>query len=147
MPNHHRLASSASLLLLSALSACGTIRPGHVPTTVSDGMVITAEHIRRSGAKDAWHALRISGTHLLIRENAWSDETRTSNRGMGSLILSNQVLVVVDGTHLNGWTFLREVPANTIEFIEILSGPAGTLRYGTPGGNGVIVVKTRTPTT
>ncbi len=138
----HRLAV---LLVLLSTSACSTIKPGTARAGSAPGRVITAEQIARSGASNAWEALRRSGTHLLVRENTRSEQARISHRGPNSLLLSNEVLIIVDGIHLADWMYLREIPAATIVHIRILSGAQGTVQYGTPAGNGVIVVSTAPP--
>jgi outer membrane cobalamin receptor len=133
------------LSMLLSTGACGTLRPGITREGHASGRTITAEQIARSGATNAWEALRRSGTHLLVRENTRSEQARISHRGANSLLLSNEVLVVVDGIHLTDWTYLREIPAASIAYIRIMSGPQGTVQYGTPAGNGVIVVSTAVP--
>ena len=135
----------AVLSLLISTSACSTIRPGTARPGSTPGRVITAEQIARSGADNAWEALRRSGTHLLVRENTRSGQARISHRGPNSLLLSNEVLVIVDGIHLADWAYLREIPAASIAHIRIMSGAEGTVQYGTPAGNGVIVVSTAPP--
>jgi outer membrane cobalamin receptor len=53
------------------------------------------------------------------------------------------VQVVIDGALVNdGVQALENIPANSVEFIQILSGRESVLRYGSTGGNGVIIVKT-----
>lgn len=133
------------LSMLLSTSACSTLRPGTTRAGSTPGRVITAEQIARSGATNAWEALRRSSTHLLIRENSRGEQARISYRGPNSLLLSNEVLVIVDGIHLVGWTYLREIPAASIAYIQIMTGPQATVQYGTPAGNGVIVVSTAPP--
>ncbi len=133
------------LSILLSTGACSTLKPGTTRAGTAPGRVITAEQIARSGATNAWEALRRSSTHLLVRENSRGEQARISHRGANSLLLSNEVLVVVDGIHLTDWTYLREIPAASIAYIRIMSGPQGTVQYGTPAGNGVIVVSTAVP--
>ena len=139
------LATASFALMLSA-SACANIKAGQEIRSTPEGNVITAEQIRHSGATNGWEAVRRNGGHhLLIRQNGRDDDVRITHRGVGSLLLSNQVLVVLDGNHLMDWSYLREIPAVTIADIRVLSGPQATLRYGTTAGNGAIVVRTRPP--
>lgn len=107
--------------------------------------MITAEQISRSGATNAWEALRRSGTHLLVRENSRSEQARISHRGPNSLLLSNEMLVIVDGIQLVNWSYLRDIPAASIAPIQIMLGAQATVQYGTPAGNGAIIVSTGVP--
>jgi outer membrane cobalamin receptor len=104
--------------------------------------MITGEQIRRSGATDAWEALRRTGTHLNMREGPTGQPSRLSRRGPSSILLSNEPLVVIDGARMIDFRTLRQVPAQIIASIRILSGHQGTTHYGTGAGNGVIVVET-----
>ena len=141
------LTNPAVLLsILLSTGACSTVRPSSNRADTTPGRVITSEQIARSGATNAWEALRRSSTHLLVRENSRTEQARISHRGPNSLLLSNEVLVIVDGIHLTDWMYLREIPAASIAHIRIMSGAEGTVRYGTPAGNGVIVVSTAPPT-
>jgi outer membrane cobalamin receptor len=105
--------------------------------------VITAEQIRKSGATDAWDALRRVGTHLSMRESSTGQPARLGNRGQSSLLLSSEPLVVIDGVRMVDFRSLNSVPAEIISSIRILAGYEGTTRFGTGAGNGVIVVETR----
>lgn len=143
---HVRLVCTATVaVIMLGSQACGHQRSSTAGTPSRSG-VITAADIERSGAKNAWEALRRhGGNHLLIRENARSDDARITHRGANSLLLSNQILVIVDGVHLTGWSYLREIPAFSVADIRIMSAREATLKYGTPAGNGAVVVRTRPP--
>ncbi len=82
---------------------------------------------------------------MLIRHNSRDHQARITHRGASSLLLSNAVVVVVDGTHMADWTYLREIPAETIHSIQVLSGSQATIRFGTPAGTGAVVVRTGVP--
>ncbi|CAN5878607.1 hypothetical protein BH23GEM5_BH23GEM5_17870 [soil metagenome] len=128
------------LLLLPACSANQHVVPRR---TAGEGRLITAEQIRRSGANNAWDALRRVGTHLSMRESSNGQPSRLSNRGLSSLLLSNDPLVVIDGVRMIDFRTLNTVPASIISSIRVLAGHEGTTRYGTGAGNGVIVVETK----
>lgn len=139
------LRSLLGCLVIVSTAACSAHSPSGQSSFKSSGRTITAEQIRKSGAKNAWEALRRGNTHLLIRQNTRDDQVRVSHRGRSSLLLSPEVLVVVDGVQMRDAHYLREIPAETVRYIQILSGREGTVWYGTPAGNGVIVVKTGVP--
>jgi hypothetical protein len=78
--------------------------------------------------------------------------SRVRIRGQSSLLLGNDPLLVVDGTRLTPTTntATTQVPSRfddidigDIATIEIIKGPAGSLRYGTGAANGVVVITTR----
>lgn len=135
-----RSALALSMLLL--LPACSANQ--HVTSRKSqgEGRVITAEQIRKSGATNAWDALRRVGTHLAMRESSTGQPARLMNRGQSSILLSSEPLVVIDGVRMIDFRTLNSVPAEIIASIRLLAGHEGTTRYGTGAGNGVIVVET-----
>src|SRR5919106_1740146 len=86
----------ALLLIVSASAAC--TRPS-APTTRPEresGRVITREQITRSGAVDAWQALRHYGTFLEIKEDRRGNGGHVYQRGRGSFLLSSELMLVVD---------------------------------------------------
>lgn len=135
------------LLLVAALapfSACHALRPENMPAGAHGGKVITSKQIQESGATTAWDAIRRNGTFFSTGENTAGKPTGLSRRGRGSMVLSENPLVVLDGAHTSDYTLLREIPAHVIESIRIFAGVEGTRYFGTGGGNGVILVRTRT---
>jgi hypothetical protein len=132
-----------ALLLLPGLLACSHVRGSGKPLEDRQGKVISAAEIEKSGARNAWDALRRAGTHLRLTEGARGEPGTVRKRGAGSMVLSNAPTVVLDGVLLVDFRTLIEVPAVIIEEIRILNGVDGTARYGTGSGNGVIVVTTR----
>jgi outer membrane cobalamin receptor len=132
-----------AFLLLTSLGGCGTLRPANIGTPVQAGRLITAEQIKNSGAVDAWDALRRKANYLSLRETYSGEPTRLSSRGRSSILLSEIPLVVVDGIRIADFRHLRQIPAATVASIRILNGVEGTAHYGTSGGNGVILVRTK----
>jgi outer membrane cobalamin receptor len=135
--------STLALAALLLLPACGANQQVTHRRSDGGGRVITAEQIRRSGATDAWDALRRVGTHLSMRESSQGQPARLGNRGQSSLLLPSEPLVVIDGVRMIDFRSLNSVPAEIIASIRILAGHEGTTRYGTGAGSGVIVVETR----
>lgn len=137
-----RLAPLA-LLLAVAATGCATL-PGADGTAPNprEGQILTREQIARSGARDAWEALRRGGTRLNIQYTRQGDPARVTHRGIDSFELGAQVLLVLDGTHMNSLASLREIRAESVDYIQVLPARVGVVKYGTAGGNGVVVVRT-----
>ena len=131
------------LSLVVSVTACAGAELRGRSAPQSEGKLITAEMIEKSGAATAWDALRRSGTHLSFRENMRGEPTSLTYRGRSSIYLSSAPLVMLDGIRVSNYTVLRDVPAQTVALIRILTGVDGTKYYGTGGGNGVILVQTK----
>lgn len=97
---------------------------------------------------------KISGVNVPIDNGP--DMARTIIRGMKSIKLQNSPLIVLDGVPLRrtdetgapgSQNFLSDTrfldPSNIAE-ITVLKGLAATNRYGSEGGNGVIIITTKT---
>ncbi len=105
-------------------------------------VVVTAEQIEESGADNAAEALAsVPGFYSPDYGNPGSVRT-PSLRGASS----GQVLVIVDGVRRNdarsGGVDLADIPAESIERIEVLKGGASSL-YGADAVGGVIVITTK----
>ncbi len=107
--------------------------------------VISGEDIRRSGAANLPEALRLApNLHVSMHYNGGYIVTA---RGFASSS-GNKMLVLLDGRSVYTPFFsgvfwdANDVPLESIERIEVISGPAGTL-WGTNAVNGVINVITR----
>lgn len=107
--------------------------------------VISAEHIRRSGAANIPEALRLApGVHVArFSNNRWS----VSIRSFGGRFAS-KLLVLQDGRSLYSplfsgvfWEF-NDIPLELVERIEIVRGPGASL-WGANAVNGVINIITR----
>lgn len=102
--------------------------------------VITAEQIRRSGARSIPEALAlVPGMHVArLSENNWSVSARGANE-----MLFNKLLVSIDGRSIFNpmtsgviWENVKMMMAD-IERIEVLLGPSGTM-WGGNAANGVV---------
>jgi iron complex outermembrane recepter protein len=106
--------------------------------------VLTAEDIRRSGARTLPDALRlVPGVHVArIDGSKWS----VTARGFGGQF-ANKLLVLIDGrsvyTPLFGGVFwdLQDLLMEDVERIEVIRGP-GAVQWGANAVNGVINVIT-----
>ncbi len=138
--------SAFSFLAVTLVAACATAPAGD-PTAPKEreGQIITREEIERSGARDGWEALRWGATHLNFQYTREGSPVRVTHRGVDSFSIDPQVLLIVDGAQMQGLSFLENIPANNIEYIQILAARVGVVKYGTGAGNGVIVVKTGVP--
>lgn len=132
------------VVTVSTLGACVRSPASPSAREAETARTITREQIRRSGALDAWQALRHFGQYLEIKENLRGDG-RVFHRGRGSFLLSSQLMLIVDEVQIADFQYLKQIPAETVEFIRIFGGAEGTARYGTGGGNGVVVVRTGPP--
>jgi iron complex outermembrane receptor protein len=118
------------------------------PATMSYPIsVVTAEEIRRSGARSVPDALRLV-PGVDVAELTYG-ATAVSPRGFHGL-LSNGILVLVDGRQIfdtfYGGTFWGSWPfqLEDIEQIEVIRGPAGVI-WGANAFNGVINIITKDP--
>jgi len=117
-------------------------RLGDAPASV---FVISADDIRRSGARSLPEALRLAPNLQVARAPA-GGYTITARGFSGNS--ANKQLVMIDGrsvyTPLFSGVFwdVQQLPMESIERIEVVSGPGGTL-WGTNAVNGVINVITK----
>ncbi len=141
-----RSAFSFLAVTLTLVAACATAPVGD-PTAPKEreGQIITREDIERSGARDGWEALRWGATHLNFQHTREGSPVRVTHRGVDSFFIDPQVLLIVDGAQMQGLSFLENIPANNIEYIQILAARVGVVKYGTGAGTGVVVVKTGVP--
>ena len=138
--------SAFSFLAVTLVAACATAPAGDPAAPKErEGQIITREDIERSGARDGWEALRRGRTHLNFQSVRQGSPTRVTHRGVDSFVVNPQVLLIVDGVQMQGLSFLENIPANNIEYIQILTARVGVVKYGTGAGNGVVVVKTGVP--
>ena len=135
-------AVAASCALILGGCAAKMLPP---PAPRHSARLITREDIERSGAADAYEALKRAGTFLKIAEQK-SGEIRASERGNSSILLSPQILLVVDEVRMLNLNSLKDIRADAVESMEMLSGAEATPLYGTGSSNGVLVVRTRIPT-
>lgn len=147
MPNRHRLAP-ALLALGILVSGCQTTpsRPPADDSMIPGGVLISRDQIDRSGARDAYEALIRARTHLVIEETRGNNPARIFHRGRDSLVDSGQVLVILDGTptSMGAVAALKEIPAQQILYMKVLSAREATPRYGMLAGNGAVYVRTAT---
>lgn len=115
--------------LLVGTASCGasTGRP-----LASGSAAITAEEIVGTGHSDAYSLVQALRPQWLRVRGA------ASVRGG-----STQVQVYLDGSHMGGVSFLRQIATQSVGRIEYLDGIEATQRWGLDHGSGAIVVQTR----
>jgi outer membrane cobalamin receptor len=106
------------------------------------GTVITRAEIETYDVRNAFEVILRARTHLNIQHVGEGSEPRVTHRGVDSIVLSPQVLFVVDGTRVSSVDHLRNIPVESLAHIQILSAREATPRFGTSGGNGAILVWT-----
>lgn len=101
--------------------------------TGRDANVITAPELSRSGAANAYDAIRQIRPELL------------RSRDPGTLVYfkASRPAVAVDNTILGGVEVLRAMPRDTVARIEYVSPWQAAKRYGSTFGNGVMLIETR----
>ncbi|WP_342114926.1 TonB-dependent receptor plug domain-containing protein [Pseudoduganella sp. OTU4001] len=117
-------------------------RLGDAPASI---FVITAEDLRRSGARSLPEALRLApNLHVAVSTAGGYVVTARGFSGNGT----NKQLVMIDGRSIYSPLFsgvfwdAQYLPMESIERIEVISGPGGTL-WGTNAMNGVINIITK----
>ncbi|HET9708568.1 MAG TPA: Plug domain-containing protein [Gemmatimonadales bacterium] len=129
---------------LAFLSACAHMHGTHdtVPSS-GDRIFITQEQIARSGASNAWEALKRNAPQLTYREGRNGQPTVLERRGRSSFVLNDAPLLFVDGVQFPDFRNLQSIPAAQLASIEILDGVDGTTYYGTGAEGGVILIRTK----
>jgi iron complex outermembrane receptor protein len=123
-------------------------RPERLQEAPASVFVITAEDIRRSGARSLPEALRLAPNLQVARSN--NTGYYITARGMNGTSNSpaNKMLVMIDGRSVYSPLFSGvfwdepDVMLEDVERIEVISGPGGTL-WGVNAVSGVINVTTR----
>jgi iron complex outermembrane receptor protein len=124
-------------------------RPERLQEAPASVFVITADDIRRSGARSLPEVLRLAPNLQVARSS--NANYFISARGMNGTGNSpaNKLLVMIDGRSVYSPLFSGvfwdepDVMLEDIERIEVISGPGGTL-WGVNAVNGVINIITRT---
>lgn len=145
----HLSTIAATALIAVNVCACASAHHGTDSRPRRDPNLITREDIVRTGARDAFEALRLANTHISLSEGrgqmTLTRDVQATSRGRSSFILSPQMLLVVDEVQRLDVAALHEIPADNVAWIRILTSLEATPLYGTEGGNGAIVVRTRIP--
>jgi len=123
---------------------CAGLHPAGTSHAPTSGKVVTAKRIQASGARTAWEALKFNVYSHRFLEDRKGPQRIASRRGQGSLILVEEPLLFLDGVRVEDIGLLRDIPANAISRITVLTGPEGTMQYGLDSVAGVILIETGT---
>jgi len=85
---------------------------------------------------------QVSGVNIQATEGEAGSAPTIQIRGVGSITGSSSPLIVVDGIVV-GSDFLGNLDMNDVESFEILKDAASAAIYGARGGNGVIIISTK----
>ncbi len=103
---------------------------------------VSADVISKTPVTDVGSALQGRVAGISVDEQGGPGNTSVVRiRGFGSNG-NNDVLYVIDGVQMRGGSNL--INPNNIETITVLKDPSTTALYGAQGGNGVIVITTKT---
>ena len=138
------LALTAATLLFS--SACASARRAENSSVTVPGKIITEEMISSYAVTNAYEVLRKTGHYITSRDDGPNGGTSIrSRRGKTSVLMpySDVPRVIVDGSRLSDLRGLRDIPAASIAWIQLLDGIEGTIYEGTNAGAGVIIIVTK----
>ena len=97
---------------------------------------------------------RTAGVQVIQTQGVIGSSPNVRIRGVGSLSLSNEPLVVVDGIRFSNESEpgnvsgvrinrLSTLDPEDVESIDVIRGPSAAALYGTAASNGVVIVKTK----
>lgn len=137
----------APIVLATAfvLSACA-IRPRAQEPDAGAGRIISSETIAKSGARTMWDALVLNVKHTSFGHDGSGAATGASKRGASSISFQDRVAIFLDHQRIYNIELLQQMPARSIDRIQVLSGLDGTTYYGTNAGDGVIRIITKVGT-
>lgn len=142
--NRPLLAVALVPLLLGACATSATPGGGDAAPGPEAGRVIDAEAIAESKAANAWEVLRDLAIVNTTETPGKGIYRMRGRRGRSSLSLASSdiPLVVVDGVRVIELGTLRQIPANVIESVRVLSAIEGTRYVGTNATAGVVLIET-----
>ena len=135
-----RITSAAGLVLALAASACHRNRPA------DPGPAVTRKDIEDKQGESIEKQLQSKSPGVVV--TTLPDGSIAVNiRGSSSQLASNEPLYVIDDIPITPGPggALVGVNPHDIESIAVLKNPEDTAIYGSRGGNGVIVIKTKRP--
>ncbi len=132
-------------LFAALLGAC--VSPSRAPRELSSNSTetFTAEQIARSGFTNAWDFLRARARQYDFYEDRYGRPRGIkTRRGRSTINMagSDMPMILIDGARLSDFSALRDLPADAISSIEVLSGITGTAAQGTNAAAGVIYIHT-----
>jgi len=134
--------SLVALALAIGATACASAGGSPRAPSPIDGDFWDAAAIEESGATNAWDALQRLAFSMHPRDDGVSPQAfgRGTQRQLRD---TRSTLVVIDGLEIPDLRVLRDIPANLIRSIQVMSVTRALIRYGNDGWNGAIVVQTQ----
>ena len=135
-----RITCAACLVLAAAASACHRNRPRDPEPAV------TRKEIEDKQGEPIDKQIQSKSSGVVVTQMA-DGSIAVNIRGSSSKLASNQPLYVIDDVPVTpgpGGALVGLNP-HDIESIAVLKNPEDTAIYGSRGGNGVIVIKTKRP--
>jgi len=135
-----RITCAACLILALAASACHRNRPAN------PGPAVTRQEIEDKQGEPIEKQIQSKSPGVIVTRN--SDGSIAVNiRGSSSNLASNEPLYVIDDVPVTPGPggALVGINPHDIESIAVLKNPEDTAIYGSRGGNGVIIIKTKRP--
>lgn len=134
----HTMSVPAALVI--AMNACASIHPINSEEVPVNGKVITEQMIASTNAATAWDVVQQSGYFRMVSDPATGRSGVHSRRGRTSVLLtaSDVPRLIVDGARVSDLGRLRDIPASSIAWIELLGSIAGASEEGTNSNAGVI---------
>lgn len=137
-------AALVATALVLLVGACAPPAPaGGSDPSAPRGEVVTEEAIAATGAGNVWDALRRTVRSFSYMTGTDGRPLAIRARGRSSLRTDDQVLVVIDDVRQEDITFLRSMPASTVERIVVMTGIEATTYFGVNAGDGVIHIITK----
>ena len=134
-----RLESAISQLDEVVVIGYGTVKKKDITGSVSS---VQGKDIARIPVSTAAEAMtgRMAGVQIVTTEGSPDAAIKIRVRGGGSITQDNTPLYIVDGFPVNS---ISDIPASTIQSIDVLKDASSTAIYGARGANGVIIVTTK----
>lgn len=123
-------------------------KPERLLVAPASVFVITADDIRRAGARSLPEALRLAPNLHVAQRSSYGYAISARGLNGSSNSAPNKLLVMIDGRSVYAPLFsgvfwdMQDLMLEDVERIEVISGPGGTL-WGVNAVNGVINITTR----
>ena len=135
-----RITCAACLVLAAAASACHRNRPP------DPGPAVTRKEIEDKQGEPIDKQIQSKSAGVVVTQTP-DGGIAVNIRGSSSNMASNEPLYVIDDVPVTPGPggALVGINPHDIESITVLKNPEDTAIYGSRGGNGVIVIKTKRP--
>ncbi|WP_090125925.1 SusC/RagA family TonB-linked outer membrane protein [Lutibacter oricola] len=135
------LAEAQNVLDEVVVIGYGTSKKSHLTGAISKVVNEDLDQVAVSRVDDALVG-QVSGVNIQATEGEAGSAPTIRIRGTGSITGDSSPLVVVDGVVVDA-DFLGSLDMNDVESFEVLKDAASGAIYGSRGGNGVIMITTK----